>query len=89
MKISLFVFNPYMENTYIYFDEVTKEAAIIDPGCFSGKEFEEIDKFIDENKLSLKFILICFIIFDETEVCIEKLILNYIYITCTNRTSVS
>ncbi len=58
MKIQLFVFNPYMENTYIYFDEVTKDAAIIDPGCFSQKEFEEIDEFIDENKLVLKFVLI-------------------------------
>lgn len=58
MKISLFVFNPYMENTYIYFDEISKEAAIIDPGCFSEKEFEEIDEFINANKLILKFILI-------------------------------
>lgn len=58
MKIHLFVFNPYMENTYIYFDELTKEAAIIDPGCFSQREFEEIDRFLNSNKLILKYILV-------------------------------
>ncbi len=47
-----------MENTYIYFDEVTKEAAIIDPGCYSEKEYEEIDKFIEGNNLKIKYILI-------------------------------
>ena len=32
MQVKAFTFNPFMENTYVVYDE-TKEAVIIDPGC--------------------------------------------------------
>ncbi|MEM9298366.1 MAG: MBL fold metallo-hydrolase, partial [Bacteroidota bacterium] len=35
--IKSFVFNPFMENSYILHDE-TKEAVIIDPGCYENYE---------------------------------------------------
>lgn len=42
------------ENVYIYFDTDTKEAVIIDP----GNEADVIIKFIDENNLDVKAILL-------------------------------
>lgn len=38
MKINKFVFNPFMENTYLLFDETSGEAAVVDPGCSNSKE---------------------------------------------------
>lgn len=55
-KIKIFVFNPFQENTFLVYDE-TKECVIIDAGCNEEKEFNEIDKFIEENKLKLKYII--------------------------------
>jgi hydroxyacylglutathione hydrolase len=50
IKVKVFVFNPFQENTYLLFDE-TKEAVIIDPGCFSAAEENILVQFIDENGL--------------------------------------
>ena len=50
VKVKKFVFNPFMENTYILFDE-TKESVIIDPGCYSEQEEKMIEDFIQENEL--------------------------------------
>ncbi len=51
ISVKKFTFNPFMENTYVLFDE-TKECVIIDPGCFSVEEEEELSNFIDENTLN-------------------------------------
>ena len=45
MKVKSFVFNPFMENTYVLYDD-TKEAVIIDPGCYEGYEKEQLNDFI-------------------------------------------
>jgi len=45
-----FTFNPFDENTYILYDE-TRECVIIDPGCSSKSEQEEITAFIKEEGL--------------------------------------
>ena len=50
ISIHYFTFNGFQENTYILFDE-TKECVIIDPGCYSNEEEQELDKFITENEL--------------------------------------
>jgi hydroxyacylglutathione hydrolase len=50
IQIKIFVFNPFQENTFILFDE-TKEAVIIDAGCYSVREEELLDKFIKDNGL--------------------------------------
>lgn len=52
IQIQNFVFNPFMENTYIVYDE-TKEALIIDPGCYENEERKELDDFISENGLKI------------------------------------
>lgn len=57
LKIKSFTFNPYQENTYLIFDD-SKEAVIIDPGNYEAYENELISKFIDENKLQLKKIIL-------------------------------
>ncbi|MDH5603908.1 MAG: MBL fold metallo-hydrolase [Cyclobacteriaceae bacterium] len=56
ITIKTFVFNPFMENTYILYDE-TKEAVIIDPGCYESYEKEELKSFIVEEDLVVKKLL--------------------------------
>ncbi|MDZ4845574.1 MAG: MBL fold metallo-hydrolase [Chitinophagales bacterium] len=48
--IASFTFNPFQENTYILYDE-TRECVIIDPGCFTNSEQQELINFIAEKKL--------------------------------------
>ena len=50
MKIKTFVFNTLYENTYVVYDE-SKEAFIIDPGCYETYEQKELAKFIEEEEL--------------------------------------
>ncbi|MCX8490121.1 MAG: MBL fold metallo-hydrolase [Cyclobacteriaceae bacterium] len=56
MTIQSFVFNPFSENTYVASDE-TKEAVIIDPGCYEPTEQAELDRFIISKGLTVKFVL--------------------------------
>ena len=56
MTIQTFVFNPFQENTVVAFDE-TKEAVIIDPGCYEPAERMELDNFIADHKLNVKYLL--------------------------------
>jgi len=44
----------FQTNCYIVADDLTKEAAVIDP----SDEFETIKQFIEENELTLKYILL-------------------------------
>jgi len=44
------VFNPFQENTYVVYDE-TGECIIIDPGCSTHQEEQELLKVIEDNKL--------------------------------------
>lgn len=50
MKLQKFTFNPFQENTYIVYDE-SKEALIIDPGCYDSLEEKELADFIESNGL--------------------------------------
>jgi glyoxylase-like metal-dependent hydrolase (beta-lactamase superfamily II) len=52
IQIQNFVFNPFMENTYVLYDE-SKEAIIIDPGCYEEAEREELTTFIEANELKV------------------------------------
>jgi glyoxylase-like metal-dependent hydrolase (beta-lactamase superfamily II) len=56
LSIQTFTFNAFSENTYVVFDE-TKEAVIIDPGCYSREEQKELSSFIENNGLKIKLIL--------------------------------
>ena len=57
MKIHRFIFSPFQENTYVIWDETTKESCIVDPGCYSDQEEEEFKDFITSNKLKLKYLI--------------------------------
>jgi hydroxyacylglutathione hydrolase len=50
MFIKTFTFNDFSENTYILYDE-THECVIIDPGCNSPREQEELTDFISNANL--------------------------------------
>ncbi|RKQ49824.1 glyoxylase-like metal-dependent hydrolase (beta-lactamase superfamily II) [Roseivirga pacifica] len=56
IEIEQFTFNPFMENTYVLYDE-TKEAVIIDPGCYDPREHKELLDFVVEKTLKVKYIL--------------------------------
>jgi hydroxyacylglutathione hydrolase len=49
-EIAIFTFNPFQENTYVLFDE-TKECIIIDPGCYTAPERQQLQSFITERGL--------------------------------------
>ena len=53
IQVKSFTFNPFLENTYVVFDD-SKEAIIIDPGCYENYEKEMLDLFISENSLEVK-----------------------------------
>lgn len=50
MNVASFVFNAFQENSYVLYDD-TKEAIIIDPGCNSPEEQQELSNFIESNGL--------------------------------------
>lgn len=66
MNIKRFEFNLFGENTYIIWDEASREAAIVDPGMSSPAEEKTLDDFISKEKLSLKAILLTHIHIDHT-----------------------
>ena len=51
LKIESFVFNPFAENTYVVYDDNTKECVIIDPGCSNASEENELFGFMDSHCL--------------------------------------
>lgn len=57
VNIRKFVFNPFQENTFIVWDDKTKECAIIDPGCSDELEERELSGFIKENNLIAKYLI--------------------------------
>ncbi|MCH6576176.1 MAG: MBL fold metallo-hydrolase [Bacteroidetes bacterium] len=57
MKIKRFTFNPFMENTFVVWDEQSHEAAVIDPGMSNEVEELEIKSFIEENSLDIKYLI--------------------------------
>lgn len=50
MKTDYFTYNPFQENSYVLHDE-TSECIIIDPGCYTPAEKEELKGFIIQQKL--------------------------------------
>ena len=57
MKIHKFTFNPFFENTYIIWEEETKEAAVIDPGMSDSSEEKEFTNFIEQNSLKIIYLI--------------------------------
>ncbi len=57
MQIKKFEFNPFDENTYLIWDEETRETAVIDPGCYFQEEENEIEDYISNENLIIKYII--------------------------------
>jgi hydroxyacylglutathione hydrolase len=56
LHVKTFEFNPFLENTYVVYDD-TCEAVIIDPGCYEREEKEELGTFVKDEKLTIKYLL--------------------------------
>lgn len=57
LTVKKIIFNPFDENTYLIYDEITKETAIIDPGCSDLFEQKELSNIISENNLIVKYLI--------------------------------
>ncbi len=57
IQIQKFTFNLFSENTFVIWDDESKECAIVDPGCSDADEENELAGFINENNLSAKFLI--------------------------------
>jgi len=58
MKVKQFVFNHFMENCFVVWDEASKEASVIDPGAYGAYEVEELVQFVEKNGLTLTHVLL-------------------------------
>ncbi|MBC8110694.1 MAG: MBL fold metallo-hydrolase [Verrucomicrobia bacterium] len=54
--VQTFTFNTLQENTYLIYDE-TREAIIIDAGCYSRAEEKLLTDFVSDNQLTVKALL--------------------------------
>lgn len=56
LKIKIFTFNDFGENTFVLYDE-SSEGIIVDPGCYSKSEQETLSDFIAGNNLHIKYLI--------------------------------
>ena len=56
LEIKVLTFNAVQENTYVVYNEY-KECFIIDPGCYSQEEKDELKSFIKDHDLQPKMLL--------------------------------
>lgn len=64
MKVKQFEFNMLPVNTYVVWDERTREAAVIDAGCYTPEECDQLKEFISEEGLTIKYLLNTHLHFD-------------------------
>ncbi|MFA7229529.1 MAG: MBL fold metallo-hydrolase [Melioribacteraceae bacterium] len=57
LKIQKFVFSPFSENTYIIWDDISLEGAVLDPGCYDSDERGTFDNFILQNSIKLNYLI--------------------------------
>ncbi len=57
LKVHVFTFNDFMENTIIVWDDESNEAAVIDPGNSNAEEDKKLSDFIEQNNLSVKYLI--------------------------------
>ena len=56
IHIQRFIFNPFQQNTYLLYTD-TKECAIVDPGCYTQEERDEMEAFIESKGLNPTLLL--------------------------------
>lgn len=57
IRIQKFTFNLFSENTFVLWDDESKECAIVDPGCSEHFEEMELDDFVVQNDLVVKYLI--------------------------------
>lgn len=57
VQVKVFTFNVFAENTFILWDDISKESAVIDPGNSTMEEDEILQEFILTNKLEIKYLI--------------------------------
>jgi hydroxyacylglutathione hydrolase len=57
LKIKVFTFNMFSENTIVLWDEDNKESAIIDPGTSTTEEENILSEFITSENLIIKYLI--------------------------------
>lgn len=57
LQIKKFTFNMFSENTFVVWDEITKDCAVVDPGCFDEYEEKELSDFIEKNNFKVKYLI--------------------------------
>ena len=50
MNIRTFTFNPFQENTYVIYED-NNDCIIVDPGCYTNEEENELSDFIKSKRL--------------------------------------
>ncbi len=84
MTIKKFLFNPFPVNTYVLADEQSKEAAVVDPGCYNCDELQTLVNYINDKGLTLKYILLTHLHLDH---CFGITLLKQVYpeaVFCAN-----
>jgi hydroxyacylglutathione hydrolase len=57
MKIKIFVVNPFQINCFIYYNEISGDAVLIDPGAYYQSEKDNIKDFVKNNNIKIKYII--------------------------------
>lgn len=57
IQIKIFTFNLFSENTIILWDDETLESAIVDPGFRDNDEESELESFVTEKNLNIKYLI--------------------------------
>lgn len=91
MRIARFQFNMLPVNTYVLWDTASRECAIVDAGCYYPKEEETLAEFIDDNKLTVKYLLATHLHFDHCfgNSFVAKKIWSYIMCSGSRRISLT
>lgn len=57
LVVKKFVFNMFSENSYVIWDESSRQCLIIDPGCSNTEEENRLFNYIKTNKLKVDYLL--------------------------------
>ncbi|TRZ63989.1 MBL fold metallo-hydrolase [bacterium] len=57
MRIKIFTVNPFSENSYLYYDDISGDGILIDPGFSNASEEKQLDDFVISNNIHMKYII--------------------------------
>jgi glyoxylase-like metal-dependent hydrolase (beta-lactamase superfamily II) len=57
IQIQKFTFNLFSENTFVLWDDESKECAIVDPGCSDSSEEQILENFINDGNFKVKYLI--------------------------------